>query len=1182
MLRNKKLKSGISLVMASVMTCSLGMQALADEALSTKWNSGGNVVREDVHSIGLSDETKAYAKDVTKRLADEGMVLMKNENQTLPLAANARVAFFGSTNWTTTRSDTNTGFIRFQEAVEQSEKIQADTSLMGTTNALDEEALAAVKENTDVAVIVLQRGSSEGNESANYDLSAGEDALIRQIGQTYDQVIVVLNTVCQIASDWMLDEAYGVDAVLWAGQPGNLGGQSAVDILTGDVNPSGKLADTWAAGDWDAYPSSAHWGVDETVDGVPTVYYTDDIYVGYRYFETFQQPVNFAFGYGLSYTEFEWSDYSLTPNWTSGTLTATVDVTNTGDVAGKDVVELYFSYPDTQGLITVDVPSIQLVQYAKTNLLEPGETETVSITFDMSDLALYNESSTCFQMYAGDYEIKFAHSVKDIEEVRDFTYASTTSVLGGTLGHKMTPQTEIEVLADTPMDGQLTVNSEVVTRYYDENADSTNSSILGTAAPLTQEQIDGTGHGYSLTQVLNGEITMDAFIQDLSLLELTSMLSGVSNGAPFLNPYYDANGDGEYTFDENMAEINRNVNLSYTGASNGILERDVYNITMQDRQESVNVNSAYYLDENGEVAASSNNAFGFQVYPSCVVIASTWNQELIEEYGKAIGQEMQEAGMDTWFSPSMNIHRNPAGGRNSEYFSEDPILTGYSAAAATKGVERLGINVTLKHFAANNQEEERRQINEVISERALREIYLKGYEIAIKETADKELYPGYTGVMSSYNRINGAWSSENYDMIHKIAEEEWGFCGWVVTDYQMECDLELALAAGTCIWAPTIPGAVGSVSDEDRAMFTELYNSIKDGYIPLSQIQSNVEKTMTVALHLLDTMEGHTVTFRGMNGETLSSTKVIEQGSGKVTVPEAPAVDGYTFTGWDTDVETYDFSALTEDLVITAQYEPNKEVSAVSLDKTDASIQVGETCTLTASISPSDAADKSIRWTSSNSNVATVDANGAVTGISAGTAQITAAASNGVSAVCTVTVTAAPQTTQPGETESTKPTVSFNAKSIKLQVKKSTKALKASGLIQGDQIKSWKSSKKSVVSVNKKGTLTAKKTGTAVITVTTKLGATAKCRVTVVKNPVKTKKITLGVKKLTLKKGASYKINVTRKPITATDQLTFRTSNKKVARVNAKGRITAKKKGKATITVRTANGKKATLKVTVK
>ena len=214
--------------------------------------------------------------------------------------------------------------------------------------------------------------------------------------------------------------------------------------------------------------------------------------------------------------------------------------------------------------------------------------------------------------------------------------------------------------------------------------------------------------------------------------------------------------------------------------------------------------------------------------------------------------------------------------------------------------------------------------------------------------------------------------------------------------------------------------------------------------------------------------------------------------------------------------------------------------------------------------------------------MATVDANGAVTGISAGTAQITAAASNGVSAVCTVTVTAAPQTMQPGETESTKPTVSFNAKSIKLQVKKSTKALKASGLIQGDQIKSWKSSKKSVVSVNKKGKLTAKKTGTAVITVTTKLGATAKCRVTVVKNPVKTKKITLGVKKLTLKKGASYKINVTRKPITATDQLTFRTSNKKVARVNAKGRITAKKKGKATITVRTANGKKATLKVTVK
>lgn len=259
---------------------------------------------------------------------------------------------------------------------------------------------------------------------------------------------------------------------------------------------------------------------------------------------------------------------------------------------------------------------------------------------------------------------------------------------------------------------------------------------------------------------------MDEFVEDLSLLELTSMLSGVSNGAPFYNPYYDANEDGEYSFDELCAEINRNVNLSYTGLSNGIASRDVYNIVMQDRQESVNVNSAYDLDEDGNVIRSSNDDFGFQVYPSSVVIASTWNQELIEEYGKAIGQEMLEAGMDTWFSPSMNIHRNSAGGRNIEYYSEDPILTGYSAAAAAKGAEALGINVTLKHFAANNQEEQRRQINESISERALREIYLKGYEIAVKETADKKEYPGITGVMPSYNRINGAWSAENYDMMH--------------------------------------------------------------------------------------------------------------------------------------------------------------------------------------------------------------------------------------------------------------------------------------------------------------------------------------------------------------------------------------------------------------------------------
>lgn len=492
MRRKEKWNRMLSLVLAAVLGINSSMTAFASEELSKKWNSGGNVVREDVNSIGLSDETKTYAADVTKRLSDEGMVLLKNENSLLPLqdSAQTKIALIGSTRWTTTRSDVKTGFITFKEALETS-KMQVDTSMAGILDTLDAEALEAVKANTDVAVIVLQRGSSEGNESSNYKLSDGESNLIRQIAEQYDKVIVVLNTVCQIASDWMLDGECGVDAVLWAGQPGNKGGQSGVDILTGKVNPSGRLADTWASGDWDAYPSSAHWGVDETIDGVPTVTYTDDIYVGYRYFETFQVPVNFEFGFGLSFTEFEWSDYSLTPNWTKGTLTASVKVTNTGSCAGKDVVEVYYSYPDEQGLITVDVPSIQLVEYGKTSILEQGQSEQVSITFDMSDLALYNESSTAWQMYMGSYAIKFGRSVKDIQHTEEFAYTSTTSVLGGTLGHKMTPQKEIEVLADTVMDGKLLVNSKVVTRYYDENADSTNTRILNTGNSLTEEEIQG-------------------------------------------------------------------------------------------------------------------------------------------------------------------------------------------------------------------------------------------------------------------------------------------------------------------------------------------------------------------------------------------------------------------------------------------------------------------------------------------------------------------------------------------------------------------------------------------------------------------------------------------------------------------------------------------------------------------
>lgn len=786
----------------------------------------------------LQESTKAFTKQTTKQLADEGMVLLENEEKdaatgesagkpVLPLQKGSTVSIFGvgQNKWSTGSfyDGLDENFIDIMEGLDACADLQVNDTLrdwyadVNKDGAIPDEVLQQAAENSDVALIVFYRKNGEGSEGkaskGGYYLTDEEMAMVDSVNAAFDKTVVVFNTGYAIDMQWVKDKH--IDASVLAGLPGNEGGNALADILTGAVNPSGKLVDTYAR-DWEDYPSSSHWADSDGTDenGNPVVYYTDDIYVGYRYFETFDVPVTYEFGYGLSYTDFTWSDYEVASD-SKGTVTATVNVENTGDTAGKDVVELYFSYPtDNDSMDGVDVPAIQLIGYGKTELLEPGESQEVSISFDYSDLAMYNETASAYYLYAGAYKIKFGHSVRDIEEVKTFTCNATQAT--DNVGHYMVPQEPIDVLEGTTKEDVFEAEFGNVTRRFDAKADSTNAGALRTeetAVPVDADAMEANAKGYSFNDVASGKITLDTFVDDMTLVELGAMCSGCPDVENFGKP--TLNG-------EPVMEVNTLTDRQVTGRTAGITSRDIYGMTMADRQETI----GYY---NESPWGGGIGSCGFQVYPSSTVIGSTWNQDLIEQYGESIGRECVDGGIDFFLSPSMNIHRNPMGGRNSEYFSEDPVLSGYSGAAVVRGVQSNGVGTTLKHFACNNQETNRQQVNEYISERALREIYLKGYEIATKN-ADP------WGMMTSYNKINGAYSPENYDMLQHIVRDEWGFDGLFMTDWGHTADMNLSFAAGNNLW-------MASISD-----FDSFYNDILNGIIPLDVIKENVKGTLNILL----------------------------------------------------------------------------------------------------------------------------------------------------------------------------------------------------------------------------------------------------------------------------------------------------------------------------------------------
>ncbi|MBR2721347.1 MAG: glycoside hydrolase family 3 C-terminal domain-containing protein [Clostridia bacterium] len=707
--------------------------------------------------------------NLSREAACEGTVLLKNNNGALPLKKGTKVAIFGMAQIDYVMCGGGAGWVHtayardFYEGLKQGggAEIYHPLSLHYKAKfleayggALDQkiekkgtvpeisvpaELLAGAKEFTDTAIITLCRYSTEGEDRRGdgtdpyFELNDKEREMIELVCANFAHVTVVLNTGAMIDTSWF---AYNdkIEAALMIWQGGMEGGLAAADVIMGDVNPSGKLVDTCAV-DFMDYPSSE--GFHESEDYVK---YTEDIFVGYRYFETVpgkKERVVYPFGFGLSYTSFEITDTTATA--LGGQILVSAKVTNVGSRAGKEVVQVYFGAPE--GKITK--AARELCAFAKTKLLAPNESEVLTMTFDIDDMASYDDvgviRKSAYVLEAGDYKVYVGNNVRDAKELA-YKYTLTEDKVVKQLTEYCTP---------TRLGKRLTASGE-----YVEVPDTEYTPKPFPVTYKCENKVPAEGDKkYMLMDVVNGVVSLDDFIAQLTDDEMLRMLVG-----------------------------QKNLGVASTGGLGGNLEK--YGIP-----------APMTADGPAGLRILPRTGVSTTAFPVETMIACTWNLELAERIGVACALECKENNVVIWLAPALNIHRSPLCGRNFEYFSEDPFMSGKMAAAITKGVQAQGVAATPKHFAANNKETNRMDSDSILSERALREIYLRGFEICVKESDPKV-------IMSSYNLVNGVRASECTEMLTGILREEWGYKGLITTDWWNHANKTREVTAGNDIHMP--------------------------------------------------------------------------------------------------------------------------------------------------------------------------------------------------------------------------------------------------------------------------------------------------------------------------------------------------------------------------------------------
>ena len=800
----------------------------------------------------LSDETNEEAAEVAEEIMEDGIVLLKNESL-LPLNETKKLNIFG---WESinpayggagsggindlydivslNQGLENAGFSINQELVDFYNNYGADNPEMSIqkqswtlpeppVDTYSDELIKSAKEYSDVAVVVLSRKAGEGhndipmdvkkaaydNNSDEYDdfpegehylqLSQTERDMVDMVCSNFDNVIVVYNGANQFELGFA-DEYPQIKSVVWCPGTGNVGFNALGKVFSGEVNPSGKTPDTfiydmttapwWNNAEKTEYTNLADMAVEGMNAGTAQVYapaftnYVEGIYVGYKYYETaaqegaidYDKTVQYPFGYGLSYTEFEQKMGELEEK--DGQISVDVEVTNTGDVAGKDVVEVYYKPPYTNG--GIEKSSANLIEFEKTNLLQPGESQTVTVTFSIEDMASYDENNAkAYVLEKGDYVISINSDSHTVLDQKTYT-ADKDVVYKGENKRASDDTAATNVFEDAK--GDVT---------YLSRADHFANYEEATAAPASAE----LGEPYVSEYHLNSNFDKTTYLNDEDVMPTTGADNGLTladmRDADYDDPRWEKLLD-QLTVDE-MANM-----IAMAGYQTAAMD---------------SVGKVATLDFDGPAAINNNfTGVGSIGFPIEVVVASTWNKELAQAWGECMGKISQEMAAEGWYAPGMNTHRTAFGARNYEYFSEDGVLAGNMGANAVEGARKYGVYSYIKHFAL--YEGNAKMVSVWSNEQAIREIYLKPFEISVKQG-------GANAVMVSWSFLGDKWTGESSNLMNTVLRDEWGFRGMALTDFFRNnghgfMNADAALANGVDVMLSTFNGEENNVANPEH------------------------------------------------------------------------------------------------------------------------------------------------------------------------------------------------------------------------------------------------------------------------------------------------------------------------------------------------------------------------------
>ena len=800
----------------------------------------------------LSDETNEEAAEVAEEIMEDGIVLLKNESL-LPLNETKKLNIFG---WESinpayggagsggindlydivslNQGLENAGFSINQKLVDFYNNYGADDPEMSIqkqswtlpeppVDTYSDELIKSAKEYSDVAVVVLSRKAGEGhndipmdvrkaaydNNSDEYDdfpegehylqLSQTERDMVDMVCSNFDNVIVVYNGANQFELGFA-DEYPQIKSVVWCPGTGNVGFNALGKVFSGEVNPSGKTPDTfiydmttapwWNNAEKTEYTNLADLAVEGMNAGTAQVYapaftnYVEGIYVGYKYYETaaqegaidYDKTVQYPFGYGLSYTEFEQKMGELEEK--DGQISVDVEVTNSGDVAGKDVVEVYYKPPYTNG--GIEKSSANLIEFEKTNLLQPGESQTVTVTFSIEDMASYDENNAkAYVLEKGDYVISINSDSHTVLDQKTYT-ADKDVVYKGENKRASDDTAATNVFEDAK--GDVT---------YLSRADHFANYEEATAAPASAE----LGEPYVSEYHLNSNFDKTTYLNDEDVMPTTGADNGLTladmRDADYDDPRWEKLLD-QLTVDE-MANM-----IAMAGYQTAAMD---------------SVGKVATLDFDGPAAINNNfTGVGSIGFPIEVVVASTWNKELAQAWGECMGKISQEMGAEGWYAPGMNTHRTAFGARNYEYFSEDGVLAGNMGAKAVEGARKYGVYSYIKHFAL--YEGNAKMVSVWSNEQAIREIYLKPFEISVKQG-------GANAVMVSWSFLGDKWTGECSNLMNTVLRDEWGFRGMALTDFFRNnghgfMNADAALANGVDVMLSTFNGEENNVANPEH------------------------------------------------------------------------------------------------------------------------------------------------------------------------------------------------------------------------------------------------------------------------------------------------------------------------------------------------------------------------------